>query len=1126
MSNFLSLRRLVNFLFMLGVCSCFYVEVAAQTLDHRIDSLLNLMTNSEKIEQLINNSFGTTPTNARLGIPGIVMNDGPHGVRTQGASAYPTGIAMAATWDKAMLEKIGRSMGEEFWTLGIHQQLGPCIDLARDPRAGRAAESGGEDPYLAGQIGAIVTKGIQSTPVLATIKHFMVESKQAYRNSCNEIYTERWLMEHYGYNFRNTVQEGAVFSIMSAYNLVNGIQAAESPLLLNTALRQRWGFPFYVVSDWGAVHNSRLAITAGTDICMGSDSYKNDLPGLISGGQVSVAVLNAAVRNVLRTKILAGMLDYYPSSAETATNTVAHRQVCLDGARKSIVLLKNENNILPLDKTKITKIAVIGPNAIKQNLNCFGSSETFPPYAVSLKTGIENKVGGSKVLYALGCDMNSTSTTGFQAAKDIAAQADVVIFAGGLDDTQEGEAYSYGNDRASGKTDLPGMQQDLINALASVNSKVIVVIQSGGVCSVHNAISSTKGLVYAFYGGQEAGNAIADVLFGDYNPAGRMPVTMPAYDGQLPTWNDDFTDDFGCGYRWFDEKGYAPEFAFGFGLSYSTFDYSNLQVSPASTVAGSPVTVSVDIINTSLRKGEEVVQLYITAPSSGLWMPKKELKGFERIALDPSEKKTVTFTITADELYYWNEANSTYKIQPGTYQVRVGGSSNNLPMIGSFEFTDASGKPDLRITQVFTMPRYPFKGEKVTFYAMVKNQGTAALTTSDKFNISYSIDNSEVASVADLSLNLAPGGATLINLNSSAWTPSSSGKSLLSASIDPTNSVGELVESNNAFSRPIEVFSKSVDPATSNLAYKKKVWVSSMESTALGGANAVDGSTSTRWSSAFSDPQSLVVDLGAIYDFTQIVINWEAAYAKAYNIATSKDSVTWTVVANLTTGHAGVETFNLTGNARYIRVTGLQRATVYGYSIYELSVYNSANQSTMPPAANAGISQVVRLPVDNAYLNGMASKDPSSKPLTYLWTQVSGPSTATLTTPTSSTTVADNMVAGTYIFKLLVDNGSESNSDLVTITVEKEFVLDVPAAEYPAISIFPNPFNDFVTVNSGERRFDILSVYDITGKLVLLKAVLGQPISERVNLTALQKGFYIMVLSGSNGRSAVKMEKL
>jgi len=593
-------------------------------------------------------------------------------------------------------------------------------------------------------------------------------------------------------------------SAMVSYNLINGVQASESSYLLDTMLRQRFGFPFYVVSDWGAVTVGRAlqAITAGTDVCMGSDVYKDELPLLISRKTASKEVLKRAVKNVLRTKICAGMTDFYPSGDKTFVNSAEHQQIALDGARKSVILLKNEGAILPLKKT-VGKVALIGPNADKGNLNCYGSSETTPVYSISLKKGLENKIGESNLLYEMGCDMNSASTGGFKNAKLLASQASVVIFAGGLDYTQEGEGYNNYGDRKNRSSILPGMQLDLIDTLTSVNQNVIVVIQSGGVCSMNRVIDKTKGLVYSFYAGQEAGNAIADVLFGDYNPSGRMPVTMPATDSQLPGWNDDFTDDFGCGYRWFDEKKIVPEFAFGFGLSYTKYEYSNQQLSAKSLPAGASVQVSVDVQNVGTESGEEVVQLYMSNRGSSLWMPQKELKGFDRISLGTCQKQTVVFELTSEDFYYWDETAKSYKVNPGAYILQVGGSSDSLLLRDTLELTSSEGRPDLKITEVFSVPRYPKKNDPVYFYALVKNQGNVPVTTGDKFSISFLCNDTGIASANDVSEAIGPGQVRLIG-SGAPWNASTDAF-VLKTVVDNKNVISEWIETNNIFAKQISL---------------------------------------------------------------------------------------------------------------------------------------------------------------------------------------------------------------------------------------------------------------------------------------------------------------------------------
>ena len=1002
---------------------------AQQTLSSRIDSIIGLMTDQEKINQLTNNTFFTTGTNTRLNIPGFIMSDGPHGVRYGGNTAFPVGMAMAATFDMNMLFKVGKAMGEEFWVNGVHQQLGPCIDLCRDPRAGRTAESAGEDPFLSGQIGATLINGIQQTPVIATVKHLMVESKQSTRNSSNQIYTDRWMLEHYGYNFRYATQEGGPLSLMDAYNLINGVHCTENTTLLKTNLRQRFGFPFYVVSDWDAIYDSKKALIAGTDICMGSTKYTTDLPDLVSSGSLTKTDLNNAVANVLRTKIMSGMMDYYPTADKSLMNSPAHVAVALECAQESVILLKNTNNILPINKTTVKTIAVIGPNAARGNLNCFGSSEVEVPYSISLLQGLKNRIGASKITYTKGCSLYSTDTSGFAVAKTLAQTADYVIFAGGLDSTLEGEAYNIGNDRKGNTINLPGKQQDLIKALALVNPNLIVVIQSGGVCGINRSINNIKGLLYSFYPGQEGGNALADVIVGDVNPAGRMPVTMPKSDSQLPIWNDDFTDDYGCGYRWFDEKNIVPEFPFGFGLSYTTFAYSNLQFSTYNVPAGTPITIRFDVQNTGNKDGEEVVQLYEHNLSSPLWMPKKELKKFNRIALKSGEKQTVSLTLTAEDFYYWDESHSAYSIEPGQFTIAVGGSSNNLPLIDTLTLTPTNAKPDLKITQIMTMPRYPKTGQMVRCYALIKNQGTAPVLKGTKVTVAFTADNNPVASYAlPLTDSIPVGGATFLE-STTVWTPSNSGTFLLSATVDNLNTIDEWIETNNTLVRKIDVIDNSVLP-TNNLALNKPVTATSIEGIAFPAKNAVDGIATTRWGSTFTDPQTFVVDLKASYNLTKIVVNWEAACAKAYTISVSSDSITWTTVSTVAAGVAGVTNFNVTTTGRYVKILGTARATVYGYSLYELEVYGS---ESIPPVANAGGDKTTTNSLSGVKLDGSGSSKGST--IRYTWTQLSGPSIATLSGSDSNTLTATNLSAGQYCFKLEVSNGASLKSDVAIITV-------------------------------------------------------------------------------------------
>lgn len=1031
---------------------CFIIGpmLAQSPLDKRIDKLVNAMTTQEKIDQMINvrTSFGGTAANLRLGIPGFVMGDGPHGVRFTAdafgrtSTAFPTGIAMAATWDESLIGRVGEAMGIEFWSFKRNQALGPCLDLARDSRGGRTAESGGEDPYLAGHMAKAMVNGIQKYPVVATLKHFMGETKQVNRLKMNVTASQRWLMDFSGYNFRIAMQEAGVMSVMGAYNKIGGSKCSENSLLLKTILRGRWGFPFYVVSDWASIDDARNAVRAGTDICMGSSIYEADLPGLVENKFIMPADLDVSVKNILRTKILSGMLDYTPEGSESNAKTKEISDLNLLTAKKSVILLKNElksNNspILPISKTGI-KIALIGPNAMAENLNCYGSSATNPPYAVSMKTGLENKIGTAAISYAKGCDINSTSQTGFQEAKTLAAQADVVIFAGGLDDTQEGEGYGRGTDRVGGSFALPAIQQTLINELAAVNPNIVVVLQSGGVCTLNNCLTNIKGLVYSFYAAQEAGNAIADVIFGDYNPAGRMPLSMPMQDSDFPSWEEtvfaQFEANLDGGYRWLDEKNITPRYAFGYGLSYTTFEYSNL-VLPTAVSSGQPFTATVQVRNTGTVAGEEVVQLYISAPTDKVWMPKKELRGFQRIALEPGETKTVTFNFSADDFYYWSEQLRRYLVPVGDYTFRVGGSSDNLPLSQTVTFNSGDLKPDLRITHIYTMPRYPKVGDAVSFYALVKNQGNVATSAQTPYNLNFKISNQNVASATQVNTVIAAGQVQLI-ASTGEWVADAAGKMTLTAQVGYTASNVEWDSNNNSYETDFEIFDpQQLNSELKNLAYLKNVTVSS-EVGKYYGNQVVDGDLSTRWDSEATATESVLVDLNALCDVEKINLYWDTDYAKKYTLEKSIDGVAWTEIKNNTAGAGSLESFSFDKfEARYIRLSCTERKSgSTKYSLREIQVFGFGKQKM--PAANVFVSEsTVFLPYGKTYIDGTTSTNSTDGGLTYHWDQVSGPVQAAIESPSLPLTEIKFTTEGNYVLRLTVFNGTETGYKDVTIKV-------------------------------------------------------------------------------------------
>ncbi len=799
---------------------------------------LSLMSPEQKVAQLTGKTLFAMADDEELGIPGWLMSDGPHGVHREGYTSFPTGIAMAALWDRDLLMRLGHAMGEEFWAAGQHMALAPCIDLCLDPRGGRTAESAGEDAYMSGQIGKYIVRGIQTMPVMACLKHFEIEGKQAYRKTCNEIIAERDLMGFFGTNFRTALQEGVPLSLMSSYNLVNGVQAAANRHLLTDILRHRWGFPFTVISDWGGVKDGPASLVGGTDVCMGSTHYKQQLPKALEAGTITEENLDTAVARVLLTKYAMGLMGWQPACADSAglVDNAEHRALCREATAKAVVLLRNEGNLLPLrpvsgGSSDAPSIAVIGPNAAAENLNCFGSSETQPAYAVSLLAGIRAVVPSAT--YVQGCAISGDDTSGFAEAEAAARAANIVIFAGGLDKTLEGESIIGVQVQDRTTTALPAIQQQLIRRLRAANPNLVVVLQSGGIVSLADCIADIPALVYFFYSGQEAGNGIADVLFGAVNPAGRLPMTMPVSDEQLPEWNDTyFTDDWGGGYRWFQRRGLTPQFPFGYGLSYTTFQYRNLSVERHANEDLSnmelALTVSVDITNTGDRDGEDVAQLYVGPLNPADWQPLRQLRGFERVMIPAGQTRRVHFRLTPEDFYEWNLENETYEVPATTVMLSVGGSSADLPLYTTFDLRLFQQSPDLRVTELFTEPRFPRVGDEVTFYAYVKNQGTAAVdqwalvagveeNAQAALGVSFSqpslIDNGTVAAP------LAPGQGTLLFCTLGSWTPEAAGD--YDIYVTP-----QLLVSDSDFPtvhRTIHVYQSDSDPLVDAIAAPKMV---------------------------------------------------------------------------------------------------------------------------------------------------------------------------------------------------------------------------------------------------------------------------------------------------------------
>ncbi|MGL1934002.1 MAG: glycoside hydrolase family 3 C-terminal domain-containing protein [Fibrobacterales bacterium] len=784
-------------------------SVVAQTLDDTIDEYISDMNIQDKLWQIANNGYMSTGDHKRQGIPGMLFNDGPHGVRAAAlgwipdATSFPLPIGMAAMWDRPMWYDLGVAMAEEFQGYNIDVMLGPSMDLSHNPKNGRTGETAGEDPYLTSQFAINVVQGVQSLPVVATIKHYLGVNKQNDRHGSNIIMTEQQLMDHHGYHYRRAIQEGGAMAVMSSYNLVNGVHTSENELTLKEILKNRWGFPFLVMTDWWSVYNGANTINAGNDLCMGSEDFGEELmmPNIESGA-VKEETVDKAVARVLKVKMLTGLLDDgYPEPDESKINTREHQELARRADEKGMVLLKNSDGILPFSKDK--KIAIIGPSSDVARTNIGGSSNLITPYNVGPKEGIEGLIGSENIIHALGCNLDGDDRSGFDEAKEAAKNADYVLFFGGLNDQIEGEMGHEGDspgDRTTNDFQTPVIQRELIKELAAVNPNIVVVLQSGGVLGVTDYIDDIKGLLYSFYTSLEGGNAFANVLFGEVNPAGRMPVTMAVDDDDMPEWNEDFTDDFNDGYRWFDEKETDIQYAFGFGLSYTTFEYSNLKLDPAYPQAGDRVTVTFDVKNTGSVDGEDVPQLYFSNHGSAVWYPKKELKNFQRVAIAAGQTQNIEMIIDSEDLFYYDLAKGQYSVEPGKYTVKVGPSSDNLPLVAELDYTSGEKKADLRPITLYTYPRFPNDGDEVLFVATVKNYGTEKTTAGD-IVVKWSVDGEDVSFSAPLTEALLPGQMRMISSDpslpsSSKWSYSAG--ATITVTVDAHDVEAEHYEQNNS----------------------------------------------------------------------------------------------------------------------------------------------------------------------------------------------------------------------------------------------------------------------------------------------------------------------------------------
>jgi beta-glucosidase len=700
-------------------------------VEKRVEDLLGRMTVPEKARLLAGSGWMESAPIERLGIPAIRMCDGPMGVRnwvgssaiTNAATtapvqttAFPASIGMAASWDVELVQAEGRVIAQEVKALGRDMILAPTVNIQRTPLWGRNFEGYGEDPFLAARMGVAYVRGVQGEGVIPSVKHFAANNEEFERHRIDESIDERTLNEIYFPAFRAAVQEAGAWGVMNAYNKVNGKYCAENAYLLRETLRTRWGFKGFVVSDWGSTYSTAATIDAGMNLEMPGgepmrrwfarpDTQKagngagwlteEKVLAAIQAGEVKQATVDDNVRDILRVMFTAGLFDRAKAGGGEV-DTPEQRAVSRRAATESVVLLKNEGALLPLDAKKTRSLAVIGPSAAVARTGGGGSSLVRPKYAVTALDGIKEAAGsGLKVDYALGVAMQ-----GEQAPADAeATRAEAVALAHRSDVAVVVVGYSFrleseGFDRPS--MDLPAGQDELVRAVAAANRNTVVVVMAGAPVTMTGWIRDVRAVLYAWYGGQEAGHAVGDLLFGIATPSGKLPCSFPARIEDSTAWGNypgenlhvRYAEGIYVGYRGFDKRKLEPLFPFGFGLSYTTFSYDGLKIARPTVRSGEPVGVSVSVRNTGSRAGTEVVQLYVRDVEASLDRPEKELKGFKRVDLRPGEARTLTFTLDKAALSFFDPGRKDWIAEPGAFEVLVGSSSRQLPLRGTFTLVD------------------------------------------------------------------------------------------------------------------------------------------------------------------------------------------------------------------------------------------------------------------------------------------------------------------------------------------------------------------------------------------------------------------------------------------------------
>jgi beta-glucosidase len=936
---------------------------ASQPPSQRADELLAAMTQAEKLTMMHGGAscgyVGCVDGNSRLGIPALHLQDGPVGAGDgfTGVTQLAAPVAGAASWDTALMQQYGQVLGSEQWGKGTNIVLAPTINIVRDPRWGRAFESFSEDPYLAGQIAAADIQGIQSQGPMAQVKHYAVYNQETNRNnpSDNAIVSARTEREIYTPAFETSINQGGADSAMCSYSAINGPFACENGPMQNGILKGDMGFQGFITSDWGATHSTVNSANNGLDMEMpGSSFYGTALTNAVNGGQVSQATLNDHVHRILQAMFKQGLFDRAQTGNTGSTvTTTAHVNTSRQAAEEGAVLLKNSGNLLPLGGGT-TSIAVIGAGASNSVMyQGGGSAGVNPSGTVTPLQGIQSRAGsGVTVTYT------ADATTAVNNAR--AANVAIVVVNKG-----ESEGSDLGN------IDLASGDNTLVSNVAAANPNTIVVVNSGSAVTMPWA-NSVRGIVEAWYPGQQYGNALGALLWGDVNFSGKLPVTFPQSLADVPAhtaaqWPGQnnqvqYSEGLQVGYRWYDAQNKAPLFPFGFGLSYTTFSYANLTVGTPDSAGN--VAVGFDVTNSGTRAGAEVAQVYVGQPASA-GEPPKNLRGFQRVQLNPGQTQHVSLTLDARSFQTWT---TTWTTTGGAHSIYVGSSSRDIRLTGSVTVAGSTGgggqtvlprtgwTATASVSSATDVPARMLDGNTATRWSTGVPMANGQTVTVDMGAV-HSIDQITMDSAGSTN-DYAHGYQVSLSTDGVTFgAPVATGAgtaALVTATFPAANARYIRVTQTGASSSwwSIAEFNAYTDGTTGGgggpTLLSRTGWVASasVSSATDVPARMLDGNTATRWSTGvpMANGQTVTVDMGAAHSLVQITMDSAGSvndYAHGYQVSLSTDGVTFGAPVATGTGTAALVTVTFPAtNARYIRVTQTGASSSW-WSIAEFNAYSS-----------------------------------------------------------------------------------------------------------------------------------------------------------------------------------------